>query len=85
MARQESISPVRLLTASFPVGDRLSMRREIYGRHIVHGDIEPIDDRPFPASVLIPDLREAMTGAGGAVLFPPPIRSRRRCAATAPT
>ena len=63
MADEESIAPFRLSTAAFPVRERLAMWREIYGRNIIHADIEPLDDRPFHASVSI----HALPGVGVAI------------------
>jgi AraC-like DNA-binding protein len=51
MDEPAAIAPVRITTAAFPENKRLAMWREVYGRYMTHVDIEPIDDRPFHASV----------------------------------
>ena len=56
----EPISPFLLSTDAFPVRERLAMWREMYGRNIINGEIEPLDDRPFYASVSI----HALPGVG---------------------
>jgi AraC-like DNA-binding protein len=47
---------VRISTDAFPERSRLALWREVYGRNLAHADIEPLDDRPFRASVTFHDL-----------------------------
>ena len=63
MTDSGSMSSVRISTDAFPERARLALWREIYGRNIVNVDIEPLDDRPFHASVLF----HALPGLGVAI------------------
>ena len=53
-------APLRLSTAALPVRERVPFWREVFGRRIVHVDIEPLADAPFEASATLralPGLR----------------------------
>ena len=50
MAEADTIGAIRISTDEFPERERLPLWREIFGRNMVHVDIEPLDDRPFRAS-----------------------------------
>ena len=63
MAEPGPIGPIRISTDEFPERARLSRWREVYGRNITHVEIEPLDDRPFHASVTF----QALPGLGVAI------------------
>jgi hypothetical protein len=65
MTLVESVASIRVTTETFPHAKRLDMWREIYGRHILKFDIEPIDDAPFRADVTFLRL-PGVTVASGA-------------------
>jgi AraC-like DNA-binding protein len=53
-------APLRLATAALPARERVPFWREVFGRKIVHVDIEPLTDAPFEATATLralPGLR----------------------------